>query len=884
MSDFLTFQSDLNVKKTGTAREIDPLLYSNSSDPDVYFLVDTPIHRPIVDNLCKFILFTQPKLRFQIISVFDFQPRQKDLSRSVTDFYGHQSIDLTQYIKPWSKVVTFGRSLYSILRSDDLSIEGFYDTIQWNTSFFDPRTKSYIYPCPAIFSFLEKDNFERFFVQKQIKLSTEKEVAKFRIPKPNLIPLLEENTINDFLKARTSYNGITAYDLETKGLDPWDPEGKILCLTLAFDDEKDTAYYIPFDKINYTLLDKFFKNKKLVGNNLKYDTKWLRVKAGLSRDSTQIFWDNMKSSQALNELQYNSLKSDAWLFSVYGGYDFPLEEYKLKYPACKKDYSRIPFSVMFPYATMDALVSLECYREHQKRIDSLDHTCKIDTGWSIRRALEDVAFPAINTFCDIEISGMSYSWEKLKLFSSELIDEVNRRKEEIYKKLNIPKDISIDSGDQLGAFLESKGWENPGRSEKGLFLTNEAAMLYWKKKGHKEVDLFQSYTECVTVLKTFVGIEEDKKGKATGFFKYRASDDKIHGTFRVMMADSWRGKSSNPNLQNIIKNSTVELGGALLHVRVRELFCPPSSNFVVSENDAAGLQLRIAATYSQDPVMLDIFLNKGGDMHSITGCAVFCPDVSIDDFLKGKKDYPFSSYRKKAKVVNFGLLFGASARTFASTSLVPQWTLDEAKTYVKTYGLQERQTKLYNNLLKSMNKNIIDKATFKRDQEEFSYYWAAAEDIREKFFDTYKGLKEWHNKQHSFGQKNGYVQSSWGPIRRTPFLTYIGSDDDGMRLKNYENICLNSPVQNFEACYMMFNMSRTNKALYSQNFQSHLVGNIHDSFIAYLHREEMLQFKELSLSYFHEPLAIMKGIPYEIEMGYSDYEKKEYWGVTEHEF
>lgn len=880
------FQSDLDEKKVSVCKEVNPVLY-DSINPSLYVVVDHPLPQPTLSKLIKFISTSVKTESFRIISALPFQPREKDLERAIVALYTQHGTNLTKYIPDWSNVVTIGRGIYNILKSDDLSIEGFYDTIQWKTAFFAPDLKATVYPCPNHFLWLEKNTFERFFTLHQLDFAIKNKPKKARIPKPNLVDFTSWDEISAFLKTRLDYTGVTSFDLETRGLDPWSEKGKIICLTLAFDDEQNKAYYLPFHLINLQLLEQFFKNKKLIGNNIKYDIKWLRVKAGIPRSCLNLFWDNMKSSHALNELQYNSLKSDAWLYTPYGGYDLPLSLYQARYPACKEDYSLIPHNVLQPYATMDALVSLECYRAHQREIDELDAICKLDNGWSIRRTLTDISFPAIGTFTDIEINGMCYDWEKLKILSKELQEEIEKRKIEIYKLLNIPESINISSGDQLGKFLESKGWEDPGRSVKKIYLTNEAAMLYWKKKGHKEVDLLQAYTECETVLKTFVGLEKNSKGKPTGYFQYRADDNKIHGTFRVSMADSWRGKSGDPNLQNIIKNSTVKLGGKFLHVRVRECFCIPGDDWVISENDAAGLQLRVGASLSQDPIMIDIFCNKGGDMHSITGRAVFCPEVPIEDFIKNKKEYPYKVYRKKAKAVNFGLLFGASAKTFASASLVPEWTFEEAKEYVITYHLEEKQEKFYTLLLRDINSNkeIKDKTLFKEDQRIFSYYWAAADNIRTKFFDTYRGLAEWHKTQHAFGKKHGYVQSIWGPIRRVPYLVYVGKDDDGMRTKNYENICLNSPVQNFENCYMMYNMVRVNNDLHHADFQTNLIGNIHDSFIAYLHKDEMSRDKEIFLKHFHEPLPeVMKGIPYEIELGYSDYSKGEVWGITEHEF
>lgn len=879
------FQSELDEKKLKTSKEVNPILYTSEQTSEVYYVVDHPLPQPILTKLVKFISSMDKTTPFTILSALPFEPQAKDLERAIVDLYTRYGTDLKKYIPEWSKVITVGRGLYSVTKSDDLSIEGFYDTLQWKTAFFAPELKSYIYPCPNHFLWLEKNTFERYFTLQQMNLVKEKK-PKLRIPKPELVDFTTWDEISDFLKSRLNYTGVTSFDLETKGLDPWSPEGRIICLTLAFDDEQNKAYYLPFKLINLQLLEEFLQNKKLVGNNAKYDIKWLRIKVGIPKKCLNLHWDNMKSSHALNELQYNSLKSDAWLYTPYGGYDLSLTLYQNKYPACKEDYSLIPHNILQPYATMDALVSLDCYRAHQKAIDSLDELCKLDNGWSIRRALEEIAFPAIDTFCDIEINGMCYDWDKLKKLSEELQEEIAQRRKLLQEALQIPESVNLDSGDQLGKFLEEKKWENPGRSEKKLYLTNEAALHYWEKKGHTEVKQLREYTECVTVLKTFVGMENNAKGKPTGYFQYRSSDGKIHGTFRVMMADSWRGKSGNPNLQNIIKNSTVKLGGVLLHVRVRECFCVPGEDWVMSENDACGLQLHIAATYSQDPVMVDLFLNKGGDMHSVTARGVFSPNISIEEFISKKGEQPYKTWRRKAKIVNFGFLFGCSAKSFALSFLMAEWPLEDVVGYVTECKLEEKQLKYYNLLIRDLEKvKPTDKKLWLKDQEEFSYYWAAADDIRTKFFQTYKGLEAWHKTQHTFGKKHGYVQSAWGPIRRVPYLVYIGKDDDGMRTKNYENICLNSPVQNFEACYMMYNMSRVAKDLQFKNMESNLVGNIHDSFISYLKRNEILQCKQIFLDRFHEPLPdVMKQIPYEIELGYSDYSNGDVWGITEHEF
>ena len=866
--------SRVNEKKRKDCTVFDPILFSSNSEIcDIYFLLDNIIPNKVLNDLKNFMKSSFPYINYKVLTCFPFKLSEKDFKKNIIDLYLYEKIDLHSYIPDWSKVITVGRAIHSISGSD-LNIEGFYDTILWKTSFFAPEIKSQIFPIPHIYSWLGKDTFENFFTLKQIKIASEYKLQKIRLPQPKLI--LVENP-NEHLEQWKSYNGVTAWDLETKTLDPWDPEGKVICLTCAYESElkEYKAYYLPFDKIDTNLLAEWFKTKKLVGNNLKYDVKWQRVKHNIPRECVQIFWDNMKGSHAINEMQYNSLKSDAWLYSFFGGYDLELELYKIKYPKCKNDYSKIPQSIMFPYATMDALVSLICYKRQQLEIDELDKKCPTTTGWSIRRVLEEVSFPAINMFADIEINGMCYDWDKLDIISKDFHDKIEEKKKEVYRVLGMPEDMNIDSGDQLGKFLEEKGWENPGRSQKGFYLTGEDSMLYWKKKGHKEVDLINEYTSLKTVYKTYLGNKEEN----TGYYQYRKSDNKLHGNFSVSMADSWRGKGYDPNLQNIPSH------GELAKI-IRSLFSAPSEDYLISENDASGLQLRIGAVMSNDQQMRDIFTKYGGDMHSITARNLFRPDMTLEEFMSRKKEEAIAETRYSAKAVNFGFEFGQVAYSFSST-LKKTWSFETAKKYVQENKLIARQRRIYANEVEKIdsNKEIFDREVAIDDALEFSYYLTASESIRKKFFETYPGLQQWIKDSIDFGVKNGYSPSMWGPIRRTPYLVYQGKNDDKARIKNYENITANSPVQNWENLYMMYNMVRVHKDIINYNLKSYLIGNVHDSAISYIHKTELDIMKDIFVKYFHEEIPeLMKGIPFILEGGYSDYYKDEYWHVTENKW
>jgi len=232
VSDLFDFQpSDINEKKFGKNRVIDPILFSNSVKPDIYILLDQIVSGRILHQITLYIASRFPGTSYRILSVLPFKPSEKDLKKTITELYGFNSIDLTKFIPDFSKVVTVGRALYAITKSDDLAIDGFYDTLEWKTSFFAPEIKSQVFPLPNLGSWLGRDCFDSFFVDKQIRFAKDFILPKTRLPKPTLVMVDDPNA---FLEKWMDYDGITGWDLETKRLDPWQEDGRIICMSLAF--------------------------------------------------------------------------------------------------------------------------------------------------------------------------------------------------------------------------------------------------------------------------------------------------------------------------------------------------------------------------------------------------------------------------------------------------------------------------------------------------------------------------------------------------------------------------------------------------------------------------------------------------------------------------
>jgi DNA polymerase-1 len=209
--------------------------------------------------------------------------------------------------------------------------------------------------------------------------------------------------------------------------------------------------------------------------------------------------------------------------------------------------------------------------------------------------------------------------------------------------------------------------------------------------------------------------------------------------------------------------------------------------------------------------MKDIFLNKGGDMHSITAQNFFFKDIGIDDFIKNKdvnKDY--KKARQLSKGINFGFEFGRSAYAFAK-DIKLHWTDEQIDIFIKNNSLE----------------------ILKEDK-----YLTVATELRRLFFLSYKGLEEMIFKQQEISSQ-GYVDSYWGARRHLPYLTFLGSDSNGKRVKHLQNIAVNSPVQNFEAVVIYRAMTKIHNEIKRRGLKSKIVAMVHDSIVFYLHKDEL---------------------------------------------
>ena len=248
--------------------------------------------------------------------------------------------------------------------------------------------------------------------------------------------------------------------------------------------------------------------------------------------------------------------------------------------------------------------------------------------------------------------------------------------------------------------------------------------------------------------------------------------------------------------------------------------------------------------------------------------------ITLKEFMRLKKDGDrFENMRQNAKFVNFAFLFGATARTFVSTTLEIFWTEEDADNYIKE------------NHLYSLSRKIAER--YPNETLKYQKYLTCATDIRNKFFEAYPGLMERINRERKFALEHGYIRSWHGSVRRVPELYLMQKDEKGKNIKGDDrliygrmigkllNVCANTTIQNFEAVLVMSSISKILDSFTKEKMDSFIFGSVHDSIDFYIKKKELKKAHDIIEDICTEDWDEMHGMPQEIEMLVADVAKGE---------
>lgn len=365
---------------------------------------------------------------------------------------------------------------------------------------------------------------------------------------------------------------------------------------------------------------------------------------------------------------------------------------------------------------------------------------------------DEMELPCLYALYEMEKNGIRVDGEALHQYGKKLRTRIEELTAEIHAMAG--EEFNINSPKKLGEILfEKLGLKNGKKTKTGY--STSAEVLEKLKNAHPIIPKILEYRQLTKLNSTY----------AEGLAGYIRADGRIHGKFHQTVTVTGRISSADPNLQNI--PTRMPLGR-----EIRKVFIPEEGSVFV-DADYSQIELRVLAHMSGDAALIAAY-QADEDIHAITASQVF--DVPLDQVD--------STLRRKAKAVNFGIVYGISS-----------------------FGLGQ-------------DLDISRKE---------------AEGYIEKYFATYGKVKEFLDRTVEDAKKNGYTVTMFGRRRPIPEL----ASSNFMTRSFGERAAMNAPVQGTAADIIKIAMVRVNRRLKKEHLQSMLVLQIHDELIIETKKEEV---------------------------------------------
>ena len=376
-----------------------------------------------------------------------------------------------------------------------------------------------------------------------------------------------------------------------------------------------------------------------------------------------------------------------------------------------------------------------------------------------QKIVKEIELPLTSVLAEMEYTGVAIDVSYLKELSSYMTEKLAELEDFIYQlaggpfNINSPKQVAEVLYDRLG--IKSKKRKRSTSAEILEELANEYEICEFILEHRKFSKLRSTYTDSLPML-------------------ISPRDGRVHTTYNQATTVTGRLSSSNPNLQNI--PARTEEGN-----KIRNAFCPQDKeNYVMLSADYSQIELRLLAHIAGDEHLIEAF-NNDVDIHTLTASKVF--GVPIEEVTK--------DMRRKAKAVNFGIVYGQSK-----------------------YGLA-----------KSLNISN-----------------AQAEEFIEKYFESYPKIRLYMTNKIDFANEYGYVETLFG--RKRYLRAELSSANYQIR-EFASRAAINQPLQGTAADLIKKAMIDVSKELKERNMKSKMVMQVHDELVFEVPKDEVDELREL---------------------------------------
>ena len=606
---------------------------------------------------------------------------------------------------------------------------------------------------------------------KEIDKNSEKTAE---IKKKNYELIKNEKEIEDWMKESEEI-GEFAIDTETTSLDPH--TAKLVGISIS--NRIGNACYIPLNHVSgnnlnekkvLSVLKNYLEDEsiKKVGQNIKFDFI-VFYHRGITLNSME---DTMLMSYTLDAGK-NRHNMDT-LSEIHLGHK--TIKFKDLVGTGKKqlNFSEVNISEAKDYAAEDADITFRLYKIFSKSL-------KAEKLLNIYELFEK---PLIKILAEMEIKGIKLDKSSLNKLSSKFSTKIQKLEKSIFK---ISKKIfNIGSTKQLGEIMYNDlKIAALKKTKKGSFATSASVLEDLAFKGYEFPKLILEWRQISKLKNTYSDALPEYINHNT---------KRVHTSFLLAATTTGRLASSDPNLQNIpIKSDDGK--------DIRKAFVSEKNNKLISA-DYNQVEMRILADLADVKQLKKAFLNNE-DIHTLTASQVFGKEINKID----------SETRRKAKAINFGIIYGISQ-----------------------YGLA-KQINVSNN---------------------------EAEEFLNSYFKKFPEIKDYMKTTVNFCRKSGYVSNIFG---RKTHLT--GINDKNFNVRNFqERAAINAPIQGSASEIMRLAMIRINKEISNnKNNSLKMLLQIHDELIfeessketkksTKLIKDLMLSVKDSELHSFSIPLLV----------------------------
>jgi DNA polymerase I len=374
---------------------------------------------------------------------------------------------------------------------------------------------------------------------------------------------------------------------------------------------------------------------------------------------------------------------------------------------------------------------------------------------------EEIDLPLVPVLARMEQAGVKIDCEMLSRLSVDLEKQCDAKAREIHDKAGF--DFNINSPKQLGDVLFNKmNLPKPVKYGKGKTISTAVDVLEELAAEHEVPKLVLEYRQLSKLKSTYVDALPALLNHCT---------NRLHTTFNQTGTATGRLSSTNPNLQNIPIRT--ELGR-----EIRAAFIAEPGHVLLSA-DYSQIELRLLAHFSDDPLLVEAF-RRGDDIHSLTASQVFgVPPMLID-----------AEHRRRAKAVNFGIVYGLSPFGLA-----------------QQLGIEQREAKKF-----------ID-----------------------AYFEKYSGVRTFIDKVLEETRREQKVKTLFGRVRPIPDINSKNANMRGFA----ERTAVNTPLQGTAADLIKLAMIRIDEELRSRKLASRMLLQVHDELLFEVPPAELEAMREL---------------------------------------